>query len=1102
MSKYRHPARARRSLAALAVCSLLAGGLAAAAPAEASSPTAPPKAAKSAKTDKLGAKDRDLLAEARAAGDRTVTVMVVARKGEAAQAKREFRSLGASIRYSAEKLGYFSARVPSAKVEKAAAVDSVLAVDVDEVIPMPDVTPQGAQAVAAVAQAPGSGTPDGSAYMPTSETGAFQFKTDHPTWDGRGVTIGILDSGIDLLHPALQKTTTGEAKIVDSFTATDPVTEGSLVGEDATWLPMIQTASGSPFPAQGLYRDAKWKLPAGTYKIRTFDEAGTNVPGCEVCGDVNRDGDTSDRFGVLYSPTTHDIRVDSNLNHDFTDDAVMRPFREKRDMGLFGKDDPKTAVRDQMAFTVDYRVDQDILGVFGPGTGLPDKLDFVDIGIVSGEHGSHVAGITAANDMLGGKMDGAAPGAKLVSARACQFGPGCTAAALTDGMAELAANRGVDIINMSIGGLPALNDGNNARALLYNNIIAAGVQLVISAGNEGNALNTVGDPSVATDVISVGATISDETWLQNYGSTVSFDGIRPMTFSSGGPREDGGFKPNITAPGSAISTIPTWMPGNPVPEAGYPLPPGYAMLNGTSMASPQAAGAMALLLSAAKANGTAKVPTDQLRQAVYSSAGFNKDIPAFLQGNGQLDVVAAWDLLKGGLTPTTFTVKAPVCTEIWKLLGETTGTGVYNRCAADAGGQAPGSSKTYPVAITRTSGASKPITYNLKLVGDTGAFSLGSSTLTLGKGKAGTVNLTASPGHGAVSALLQLDDPATKGVDFAVMNVVAAGDAAAAPTYAWQATGSVHRSEPVRYYLTVPAGVKALQVKMSGIAAGSQTRFLAFHPYGVGMETGSSLVCYTNFQGGNGCDPTSRVYENPQPGVWEFLVESRRTSGTVDNPFTLDASFLGATVTPPAQTLQTVTAGAPAPVNWTVRNDFATVTGAKAVGGPLGSAKSARPSIADGAKNTYTVVVPTGATRLDVSIGNTSDAQADLDLYVTDPAGVERYDADGDSEESLTYTNPAPGPYTVVVDGYDVPSGTTQFDYLDVFFSPAIGTLTVTDPAGAFDLASGATRSVTGTLTANSAPATGRSVFGEMTVTTAGGAFLGKGSVSVGAVTP
>ena len=56
-------------------------------------------------------------------------------------------------------------------------------------------------------------------------------------------------------------------------------------------------------------------------------------------------------------------------------------------------------------------------------------------------HGTHTIGIAIGDDgagnqigMFGGQMDGAAPGAQLVSARACSFGPGCTAVALTDGM--------------------------------------------------------------------------------------------------------------------------------------------------------------------------------------------------------------------------------------------------------------------------------------------------------------------------------------------------------------------------------------------------------------------------------------------------------------------------------------------------------------------------------------------------------------------------------------------------------------------------------------------------------------------------------------------
>jgi hypothetical protein len=35
--------------------------------------------------------------------------------------------------------------------------------------------------------------------------------------------------------------------------------------------------------------------------------------------------------------------------------------------------------------------------------------------------------------------------------------------------------------------------------------------------------------------------------------------------------------------------------------------------------------------------------------------------------------------------------------------------------------------------------------------------------------------------------------------------------------------------------------------------------------------------------------------------------------------------------------------------------------------------------------------------------------------------------------------NPAADTYTVVVDGFAVPAGTTAYDYRDVFYSPALG---------------------------------------------------------------
>ena len=1090
----------RRTLGVLTAASLLTTGLVAttsAANAEPSdrsgSATAGPSLKKTPKGDKLGSADREKLSDAIAEGARTVTVMVVANKGEVAQAKKDLRALGGTLRYSADKLGYVSAVLPTGTVDRAAKLTAVQALDLDEVVPIPDAKEKSpGKPSPVVTGGPGASTPDDNPFMPTRETGSITFKRQHPTWDGRGTTIGVLDSGIDLAHPALQKTSTGERKIVDTFTATDPVTEGSLVGGDATWLPMIQDVTGPTF---GPYRGSTWTLPAGTFKIRTFDEARTDLPGGEVLGDVNRDGDKTDRFGVLLDQKTNQVWVDSDDDKDFTDQKPMRPYGERFDQGVFGTDKSGTDVVEAMPFTVDVREDL-TLEALGSPAGFPAKMDFVDIGLMSGAHGTHVAGITAANDMFGGAMDGQAPGAKIVAARACSFGPGCTAAALTDGMAELAENRGVDIINMSIGGLPALNDGANARSELYNRIIAKGIQLVISAGNSGNALNTIGDPSVATDVVSVGASISRETWKANYGSDVAF-AKNMLTFSSGGPREDGGFKPNITAPGSAISTTPTWQAGGAVAEAGYQLPPGYSMFNGTSMASPQAAGAMALMISGARQDGRPATSPAALRAAVYSSAVYNPTVPAFLQGHGEIDVVQAYQLLKRSPAPDTFTVAAPVCTEVNKIIGKTVGTGLYNRCAAGAGGQSAGEARTYPVTITRTTGARASGSYATSVIGDDGTFSVSPAMVALPLGTPVTVQVTATPTPGAHTALLRLDDSKTLGVDSSTMLAVVAGSAMAAPAFEAVAAGTTARNQAVRHYVTVPTGAKALQVQLGGLTAGTQTRFIAFHPFGLPVDSTSSLACYSSFSNESTCNSAKRVYSNPQPGVWEILVETRRTSPVASTGYTLSTSVLGVTVNPTSQEVATATAGVGTSVSWNVRNDFGAVTAA-GQGGTLGSSLTDRPSITNGGVLTRTVDVPAGATRLDVSIGSTSDTGADLDLYVTGPSGAKQA-ADGDSEEAVSYTNPAAGTYTITVDGYAVPAGTTAFTYLDVFTSPGLGTLEVNDTSAA--LLAGATRTVTGTLVARTAAAQGRKLLGQMRFVSDGGALLGTGSVTVGAVT-
>ena len=1022
--------------------------------------------------------DRALVAEAAADGDRTVTLLIAARRGANRTVLDGLKALGGvAVGKRDDDISYLRVSVPIDKAERAARVAGVQAVDVDEVVPLEDPTPDGSVPVTPQTP-PSASTPRDNPYMPIGETGAATFLADNPTFDGRGTTIGIVDSGVDLDHPALRRTTTGERKITDWVTYTDPVTDG-----DPTWVAMGDQVSGATFTYQG----ASYSAPAaGEFRIGLFNERDPRLGG-EVGSDVNRDGNpagTSGVFAVLWDTATNDVYVDTDQDRSFADEQAMTDYRQRYDVGTFGTDDPATAVREAMQFVVQT-----------DGQGK-----FVNIGIVSGAHGSHVAGITAANGMFGGEMSGAAPGAKIKSVRVCLFISGCTAHALIEGMTYLAKQGNVDVINMSIGGLPALNDGNNARAVLYDRLIEQyNVQMFISAGNSGPGINTIGDPSVASKVMSVGSSISKATWQKNYGSDSShLDNLHG--FSSRGPREDGGFKPQIVAPGSAISTVPTWQAGGPLPGT-YALPPGYAMFNGTSMASPQAAGAAALLVSAAKQTGVQVQPA-QLRQAINSSARFLGRYGAHEQGNGLMRVQGAWELLRQTVKPVEITSRVAVRTALSDFLAEPGfGVGIYDREGVRAG-----DSYTRTYTFTRTTGGSKAVTYNLGWVGNDGTFA-SARTVSLPLNRAVTVPVTISPtAAGVHSAILNLDDPSTPGVDRQTLNtVVAAEQFTAADNYTVTRSGTIGRNQTTSHFFAVPAGTPAFKVDFSGpdgSAGTGQARFLRFHPYGVGIDSSASTACYAPPVAA-GCNPGSRTVANPQAGVWEVTVEARRTSDAESTPYTLTASILGASVSPNPDVIESATIGSPVDRSYTLKNLFGGFTG-RAVGTTLGSAKRGRLSIGNLELQEHPLTVTPGSTSLRATIGRTSDQGADLDLLVYNctagPCVLAGQSADGDSEESVTVANPKAGAWKVVVDGYAVPAGTTEYDYLDVFVNPGFGSVAVTDADAARP--AGASWTVPGTVTAKESPGQGRVLLGSVEVRTDGNVLVGSGDVVVNAVTP
>jgi hypothetical protein len=88
----------------------------------------------------------------------------------------------------------------------------------------------------------------------------------------------------------------------------------------------------------------------------------------------------------------------------------------------------------------------------------------------------------------------------------------------------------------------------------------------------------------------------------------------------------------------------------------------------------------------------------------------------------------------------------------------------------------------------------------------------------------------------------------------------------------------------------------------------------------------------------------------------------------------------------------------------------------------------------------------------------------------------------------------------VLVDGYNVPSGSTTFNYVDVFTNPAFGSVAVTDANAV--RAANAEWSVPATVTANTAPAAGRVLLGTVGVRTDTNVLVGSGDVVVQRVTP
>ncbi|MFS0774680.1 S8 family serine peptidase [Neobacillus sp. 3P2-tot-E-2] len=172
--------------------------------------------------------------------------------------------------------------------------------------------------------------------------------------------------------------------------------------------------------------------------------------------------------------------------------------------GLFDKQNRRLTGKGVTVGVIDTGVDYthpDLKRNFAGGRDLVDNdadpMETKTLGRAT-VHGTHVAGIIAAN----GKLKGVAPDAKILAYRALGPGGGGTTENVLAAI-EQAIKDKVDIMNLSLGN--DINGPDLPISLALNRAVDRGIVAIAASGNSGPNVWTVGSPGTASKAISVGA---------------------------------------------------------------------------------------------------------------------------------------------------------------------------------------------------------------------------------------------------------------------------------------------------------------------------------------------------------------------------------------------------------------------------------------------------------------------------------------------------------------------------------------------------------------------------------------------------------------------
>ena len=510
--------------------------------------------------------------------------------------------------------------------------------------------------------------------IPGEETEASEFIRQHPEYDGRGVIVGIMDTGVDPGAPGLQVTTDGRPKIVDmvdccgdgdvdtsEVRSSGDLEQGrvikGLTGRElkipdgwknptGEWLVGAKALyqlvpKGVLTRVRKLRRQEKWDKQyelamtaaqeerAGLEASKKSETASEGIDyGKLRMDELNQrveclkeaDKEYTD-LGPVYDCIVFSdgrewcVCVDTSERGDLAACQLLHPFKSKCEHGTF-----KLGSMEANAVLYNYGVN-----VYCEG-----KL--LSIVGMSGSHGTHVAGIVAANFPDEPQRNGIAPGAQIVVLKIGNLFVDSmeTQKSLIRSVAAAVETK-CDIVNLSFGESVQYSSRGQVIKRFTELTNKHNILFVSSAGNSGPALSSVGAPAASTSsIISVSAYVTRSMMEKEY-SMISAEQPTAYTWSSRGPVPDGDLGVTIAAPGGAISPVPNFT------ERGSQL------MNGTSMASPNACGCITLMLSALKAESTG-YNTCSITSAVVNTARPIEPLSSFSLGYGLIQTVKAYQL--------------------------------------------------------------------------------------------------------------------------------------------------------------------------------------------------------------------------------------------------------------------------------------------------------------------------------------------------------------------------------------------------------------------------------------------------------------------------